>query len=183
MRPEFGAIDGARRLRTPYPHSRMASHWNGPDREKRALDAYVVLVRAAAIVNARLHGPLATDHRLTMGQLGVLETLHHLGPMSQSALAGRLLISASNLTTVLDNLERDRLVQRVRDAVDRRISNVHLTEAGAERIAATLPAHVDRVAEAMAGLAPDEQAELLRLCRKLGVTANGGDPAAADAAP
>lgn len=151
----------------------MSTSWTGSESEQRALDAYIVLMRAANSVNARLHGPLATEHGLTMGQLGVLEALFHLGPMSQSGLAGKLLVSASNLTTVLDNLERDELVRRVRDTADRRVSIVHLTEAGHARIAACLPAHVARITTAMAGLAPDEQRQLHALCRKLGLTAAG----------
>lgn len=154
----------------------MPSRWNGPPRERRALDAYIVLMRAVNAVNARLHGPLAAESALTMGQLGVLEALHHLGPLSQSTLASKLLVSASNLTTVLDNLERDGLVQRVRDTADRRVSNVHLTAAGRARIVACLPGHVARVTDALAALTAAEQGELARLCRKLGLAAVGETP-------
>ncbi|MCU0627083.1 MAG: MarR family transcriptional regulator [Gemmatimonadaceae bacterium] len=153
----------------------MPSHWSGPLKERRALDAYITLMRATNSVNARLHGPLATAHGLTMGQLGVLEALHHLGPMSQSALAGKLLVSASNLTTVLDNLERDGLVKRVRDTVDRRVSNVHLTPAGRTRITACMPGHVARITAALQGLTATEQKQLAQLCRKLGLAAAGLD--------
>ncbi len=156
----------------------MATSWNGPEHEQRALDAYIVLMRAANSVNARLHGPLAAEHGLTMGQLGVLEALLHLGPMSQSLLAAKLLVSASNLTTVLDNLERGGLVRRVRDLADRRVSIVHLTPDGRDRITACFPAHVARIAAAMAGLDPEEQRQLHALCRKLGLAAAGLDAGA-----
>ena len=160
----------------------MPTRWNGPPRERRALDAYIVLMRAVNAVNARLHGPLAAESALTMGQLGVLEALHHLGPLSQSALASKLLVSASNLTTVLDNLERDGLVQRVRDTADRRVSmssrasNGSVTAAGRGRITACLPGHVARVTDALAALTATEQVELARLCRKLGLAAAGETP-------
>lgn len=158
----------------------MPSRWPGSARERRALDAYITLMRAANSVNARLHGPLAADHGLTMGQLGVLEALFHLGPMSQSVLAGKLLVSASNLTTVLDNLERDGLVKRVRDTADRRVSIVHLTAAGKTRIAGCMPDHVARITAALAGLTATEQKQVAALCRKLGLHAAGVDPARLD---
>jgi MarR family 2-MHQ and catechol resistance regulon transcriptional repressor len=158
----------------------MPTRWSGTPRERRALDAYITLMRAANSVNARLHGPLAADHGLTMGQLGVLEALQHLGPMSQSVLASKLLVSASNLTTVLDNLERDVLVKRVRDTADRRVSIVHLTPAGRARITACLPDHVGRITAAMAGLTAAEQKQVAALCRKLGLAAAGVEPARLD---
>ena len=43
------------------------------------------------------------------------------------------------MTTVIDNLERDGLVRRERDAKDRRVIHVHLTEAGKGKIEAVLP--------------------------------------------
>ena len=43
---------------------------------------------------------------LTMGQFGVLEALLHLGPMCQQELGAKLLRSGSNITIVIDNLEK-----------------------------------------------------------------------------
>ena len=150
----------------------MATHYGGTATEKRALDAYIKLMRSTVAVNARLFPVLQAEFGVTPSQLGVLEALSHLGPMPHCALAAKLLVSASNLTTVVDNLERDGLVKRERDAADRRVSILALTPAGEERLDAFFPAHVARLVEAMSVLEPDEQAELGRLCRKLGRTAS-----------
>lgn len=149
----------------------MATHYDGTESEKLALDAYIKLMRSTVAVNARLFPVLQAEFGVTPSQLGVLEALSHLGPMPHCALAAKLLVSASNLTTVLDNLERDGLVKRERDTADRRVSITSLTAAGEARLAAFFPAHVARLVEAMSGLDADEQAELGRLCRKLGRTA------------
>ena len=149
----------------------MATHYDGTETEKLALDAYIKLMRSTVAVNARLFPVLQAEFGVTPSQLGVLEALSHLGPMPHCALAAKLLVSASNLTTVLDNLERVGLVKRERDTADRRVSITSLTPAGEARLASFFPAHVARLVEAMSGLDADEQAELGRLCRKLGRTA------------
>lgn len=145
----------------------MGTHYQGPARERRALDAYTKLVRAMESVKSALRPPLLEDG-LTGGQLGVLEALLHLGPMIPSELADKLLTSRSNLTTLIDNLERDGLVRRERSQEDRRQIEVSLTDEGRELIEDVFPQHAKRITELMGELEPDEQEQLGRLCRKLG---------------
>jgi MarR family 2-MHQ and catechol resistance regulon transcriptional repressor len=137
--------------------------------ESRAMSAFLKLNRAAGTLNSRL----ATDGMggLTPGQFAALEALHHLGPLGQGTLARKLMSSASNLSTVLDNLERAGLVTRTRGADDRRHVTVALTEAGKARIEEVFPAQAERVRALMDALRPDEIEELGRLCRKLGLAA------------
>jgi MarR family 2-MHQ and catechol resistance regulon transcriptional repressor len=153
----------------------MPSHYPGTAREKRALDAFIKLVRASETVNARLNAALA-KHSLTAGQLGVLEALLHLGTLGQTELGEKLLRSKANMTTVLDNLEREGLVKRTRDEADRRVIRVSLTRAGKGRIESAFPAHADRLARLFDALSPEEQDELGRLCKKLGLGARDADP-------
>lgn len=157
----------------------MATHYDGTADERRALDAYIKLMRSTVAVNARLMPQLQAEYGVTPTQLGVLEALAHLGPMPHCALAGKLLVSASNLTTVLDNLERDGLVRRDRDPRDRRVSMTSLTPAGEARLASFFPQHVQRLVDALSGLEEAEQVELARLCRKLGRSAAALDTAGA----
>ena len=112
--------------------------------------------------------PLQREHRLTESQLGVLEALLHAGPLTQGQLSARLLKSGSNLTTVVDNLERAGMVRRERDSTDRRVQHVHLTPTGLERIERIFPEHVARVVDELSKLSPEEQRMLGSLCRKLG---------------
>lgn len=148
----------------------MSTRHQGTPAEVRALDAFIKLVRAAGSVVGCTSGPI-TAHGLTVGQFGVLETLLHLGPLHQCELARKHLQSGGNITMIVDNLEKAGLVRRERLAADRRYVRVHLTEAGRERISAVLPAHVRVIVDKLAVLSDDEQEELGRLCRKLGLGA------------
>ena len=42
---------------------------------------------------------------MTVSQFGVLEALHHLGPLRQGEISAKLLRSGGNITLVVDNLE------------------------------------------------------------------------------
>jgi MarR family 2-MHQ and catechol resistance regulon transcriptional repressor len=145
----------------------MGTHFRGKPGEVRALDTFIKLVRAAETVSSRLARRLESLE-LTESQFGVLEALHHLGPMCQRALAEKLLRSGGNLTVVIDNLERRGLVRRERDSRDRRYVTVHLTPAGGDLIASVFPGHARAIVDELAGLNATEQEELGRLCRKLG---------------
>ena len=145
----------------------MGTHYKGTKSAVRALNTYIKLVRAAESVVARIHRPSAGD--LTVSQFGVLEALHHLGPMYQRKIGTKLLKSGGNVTMVIDNLERRGLVERRRNQEDRRFVSVHLTKAGKKLIEQVFPIRVAAVEEEMKALKPAEQEELGRLCRALGV--------------
>lgn len=152
----------------------MPTCHKGTVEETTALNAFIKLVRGANSVQAALSMPMLRDFGLTESQFGVLEALHHLGPLAQGQLCQKILKSGSNVTTVVDNLERDGLVRRVRDEDDRRVQVVNLTERGRELIARAFPAHLARITTLLGTLAPDEQHELGRLCAKLGRAASPG---------
>jgi MarR family 2-MHQ and catechol resistance regulon transcriptional repressor len=88
--------------------------------------------------------------------------------MTQGEISQKVLKSGSNMTTVIDNLERDGYVRRERDEKDRRVIHVHLTEAGTSKVEAVLPNHVATLVEIFKVLSPTEQEALGELCKKLG---------------
>jgi MarR family transcriptional regulator, 2-MHQ and catechol-resistance regulon repressor len=150
----------------------MGSHHRGPKEEVRALNAFIALSRAADSVEGRTHAVMA-ESGLTESQFGVLEALHHLGPLCAAELAKKVLRSRGNLTLVIGNLERDGLVERTTRAEDRRYRTVELTRKGRRMMENAFPRHARLVAKTMGALEPAEQDELRRLCRKLGKAAAG----------
>ena len=143
------------------------------EREKRALDAYTKLMRAAESVTGRIGRHMAAAE-LTVSQFGVLEALYHKGPLCQRDIATKILKSSGNITMVIDNLERRALVRRERAAEDRRYITIHLTEAGELLIAGVFPRVLAAIVEEMGILAEGEQAELGRLSRMLGLRERRG---------
>jgi MarR family 2-MHQ and catechol resistance regulon transcriptional repressor len=145
----------------------MPTHYSGTRAELRTLDTFIKLTRCTNSLLTRL-AERNTIGDLTWSQFAVLETLYHLGPMTQGEVSAKVLKSGSNMTTVIDNLERDGLVRRERDVEDRRVIHVHLTEAGTQKIEKVLPGHVAALVEELGVLSPKEQEMLGELCKKLG---------------
>ena len=151
----------------------MPTRYAGSDKEKRALNALITLMRASNAVNARLAAHRAVEG-MTLTQLAVLEALLHCGSMCQRELAGKLLVSGANITQVIRVLERDGWVRRLRRTDDRRYLAVEITGEGRKRISAVFPRHVRDVVRAMEALSGAEQETLRGLCRKLGKAQNTG---------
>jgi MarR family 2-MHQ and catechol resistance regulon transcriptional repressor len=145
----------------------MATKFNGPEDQRQALDLFIKLARAGDAFFARATRAHA-EHGLTQTQFGVLETLFHLGALKPSTLAEKHLKSRNNLSVVIDNLERDGLVERVRCPEDRRAQWVHLTPAGEAKIKAAFEPFVQDVVSEVSVLTCEERKELERLLKKLG---------------
>lgn len=146
----------------------MGTHYQGNPVEIQALDSYIKLSRAAESVGTRINHHLGR-YDLTVSQFGVLEALHHLGPLQVGQLGEKILKSSGNMTLVIDNLVKRGLVQRRRREDDRRCIDIHLTEDGSQLVQRIWPAHLEQVTTALDVLSGDEQAQLAALCRKLGL--------------
>jgi len=145
----------------------VATAFQGTARQEQALNAYITLMRAASAVTLRVHRHLSGS-KLTLGQFGALEALFHLGAMRQHELAGKLLCSPGNISTVLSNLEERKLVRRLADRDDGRCTVVEITDKGRRLMNEVFPRHVLELERAMAALSATEQEDLRRLCRTLG---------------
>lgn len=103
------------------------------------------------------------DSGLRLPHLGVLSALAESGPSAQRDLSVRLRIDASDLVSVLDDLEKMGLVRRDRDPRDRRRYAVTLTETGRTRLAQRLAVGRELEDKLFAPLTEDEREQLLRL--------------------
>ena len=146
----------------------MPTHYRGDPRTVLALDTFIKFTRAANALENRLvrRGNMQD---LTMSQFGVMETLYHLGPLCQGAISAKLLRSSGNITLVIDNLEKNGLVERKRDTADRRQVTISLTPKGEALIKVIFPRQAATITDEFDVLTTEEQAELGRLCKKLGI--------------
>ncbi len=145
----------------------MPTHFTGSRAEMRTLDTFIKLTRCTNSLFTRLT-ERNTLGDITPSQFAVLEAIYHIGSMTQGEVSSKVLKSGSNMTTVIDNLERDGLVRRERDAKDRRVIHVHLTEAGTSKLEAVLPGHIAALVEEFSILSVSEMEALGNICKKLG---------------
>ena len=133
-----------------------------------ALNSYTKLMRAAETVTNRVSRTMSAAG-LTISQFGVLEALHHKGPLCQRDIAAKILKSTGNITLVIDNLEKQGLVKRERINEDRRYLTIRLTELGEARIGTVFADVEAAIIVEMNVLTEDEQELLGQLCKKLGL--------------
>ena len=102
-----------------------------------SLDAQARRLRKALVQLSRrrpIRNPIASavqDLDLTPAQLHIILWLGNDGPLTMGELARAVVVTEKTITGVVDRLERDLLVQRERDPVDRRVVHVRLAPRGA----------------------------------------------------
>jgi DNA-binding MarR family transcriptional regulator len=101
-----------------------------------------VLISLRQIIRAiDLHSKkLSKESGLTGPQLLLMRSIRELGQVTIKELSKHTNMSPATATTILDRLERNGHVERVRSKTDKRKVHAHLTERGAELLrAAPLP--------------------------------------------
>lgn len=107
---------------------------------------------------------------LSSARFGILSMLLNGGEdgVAPSELADEGGVTRATVTGLLDGLEKDGLVERIKHPDDRRMLRVHLTEKGRQLVVATLPAHFGRMAALLGELNEQELQQLMGLMDKVG---------------
>ena len=105
-----------------------------------------------------------TGHRYNVLRLLFLAGLHRL-PMKE--IAAGLNVGTTNVTSLIDGLERDGLVQRVNALDDKRVTYAQLTQEGEDRFMAVYPHTASRLRKAWSPLSDDEKRILVHLLAKV----------------
>lgn len=130
--------------------------------------ALVAAVMTTADAFARESQRLFRPHGLTTAQYNVLNILAgESNGISQRMLGERLVVDRSNVTGLLDRLEKNRWVRRADDPDDRRVYRVQLTVAGREIWERISPLYLEVVAQVTGGLTPNQIAEAASVLRQL----------------
>jgi DNA-binding MarR family transcriptional regulator len=104
---------------------------------------------------------------LTSPQFYVLATIGYAGGLPFGEIGEKMMVTVSNLTGIVDRLEEKRLVVRERDARDRRVVRVTLTDKGMKVYKNTIPLFEKSISQFFSPLNKIQQKELAGLLRKL----------------
>jgi DNA-binding MarR family transcriptional regulator len=113
---------------------------------------------------ASLHPGLAA--KLTPSKLRALDLLAEHGVLRIGELADRVGVDDTTATRLVDRLEAMGVAERRSEAADRRATTVELTQAGKELVAGIAAQRQLFFCDVLAGLEPEERAELVRLTAK-----------------
>ncbi len=146
----------------------MSSKYKGSGKEVVALNTFIKLTRATDSVNSIITNLLKKEG-LTDSQFRVMDALFHLGPLTQKSLGEKILKSGGNITMVIDNLEKRKLVKRKRGSKDRRFYIVELTKKGQAQTKGILPKIVNLISDSLNILSKADQKALQIMLKKIGL--------------
>ncbi len=136
--------------------------------ESPAQEALLNVIVAAGAIRQRVDEACA-QAGLTQGQYNVLRILRGAHPRGypRCEIAGRMLERAPDVTRLIDRLQAQGLVERVRDDDDRRLSVTRITRAGLD-VLGRLDRPIAQIARDLeTRLSSRELRELSRLCEAL----------------
>lgn len=146
------------------------------------LRAWLRLLTCANLVERRVRANLRESFDITLPRFDVLsqlaraQTHANADGLTMGELSQRMMVSAGNVTGLVDSLEAERLIVRVAQASDRRSARVKLTAKGLRAFEAMLGPHESWIDAAFAGLDESELKRLLALLGKLKKSAAGVQP-------
>jgi DNA-binding MarR family transcriptional regulator len=146
------------------------------DRSDNALIALRRILRATEL-NSRL---LASRTGLTTSQFIILQIVAREGKVLPSAVARSARLTQATVTSLVDKLERNNLVDRRRDTEDRRRIWIEVTDAGRKALAESPDLLQDRFQAAFRQLADWEQAMINAVLERVSAML---DAATLDASP
>ncbi len=147
-----------------------------PDLEPSACETFLHLLRGGDESVRVMESNLAR-HNITQGRFSVLMILlnrcrSNSGTLGPAELADAAGVSRATMTGLIDTLERDGLVTRAPDTVDRRMMLVRLTDKGRALLEEILPEHFKRMSWLMSPLSEFERQTLVQLLNKLHLQAS-----------
>lgn len=137
---------------------------------------WVRLLESHNLVLARLRKSF--EGECTLARFDLLANLAREDGLTLAELSRRMLVTAGNLTGLVERAERDGAVVRKPDPADRRLVRVYLTHKGTKLVRELVPLHAAHLSSLFSGLLPGERRELRRLLGKLrdSVGAEKGKP-------
>jgi DNA-binding MarR family transcriptional regulator len=111
-----------------------------------------------------------TTYNLSPGKFNIMLAAKHAGKekgIAQNAISKLLLVTTSNMTRMLDKLEKDGYVQRIDQAGDRRVHLIKITKKGSDLLDAIWPHYKEEIDKMISSMfEKSEKSQLNKLLEK-----------------
>ena len=136
--------------------------------DHRALRIWLRLLTCTQLIERRVRSRLRARFATTLPRFDLMAQLErHAEGLKMSELSRLLMVTGGNVTAIVDQLEKEGLVERLEEPADRRAFRISLTRAGEKSFAEMARAHEEWVVELLAGMSRRDQDELLKLLAKV----------------
>ena len=129
-----------------------------------SLRLWLRLLSCTTRVEDKIRQKLRESFDITLPRFDLMAQLErHPEGLSMGELSRRMMVTGGNITAIVDQLEKEKLVLRQVGTNDRRSFTVKLTKAGRDAFADMAVAHEAWVADMFAGLSDNQQRQLYTL--------------------
>jgi DNA-binding MarR family transcriptional regulator len=133
-----------------------------------ALRIWLRLLTCTQLIERRVRSGLREDFGTTLPRFDLMAQLErHRDGLKMNELSRLLMVTGGNVTAIVDQLEKEGLVERLDEPDDRRAFRIRLTRAGEKTFAEMARAHEQWIVELLGGLSRRDQDELLKLLAKV----------------
>lgn len=125
------------------------------------------LIRKVSFVIKCRGRDILNDFEITPPQFNALLLLSERGDMTIGELGNKMYLASSTATDLIDRMERNMLVERVRDENDRRVVRLHMTEKGKQMILEVLESRKRYLDNLLLHVEQDDQEKLASSLSKI----------------
>lgn len=158
-----------------------------PGLDPSACEAFLHLLRTAdeafRVTDAYFQANELSQGRFTVLMLLFDKSMGQSHTLTPAQLADQSGVTRATMTGLVDTLERDGMVTRSPDPVDRRQLSVELTPRGMEFLQSLLPDHFSRISTLLSPLDENERRTLVHLLGKVAACASESFPLPAHGVP
>ncbi|HEX6295224.1 MAG TPA: MarR family transcriptional regulator [Burkholderiales bacterium] len=136
--------------------------------DHRALRIWLRLLTCTQLIERQVRSRLRSRFDTTLPRFDLMAQLErHREGLKMNELSRLLMVTGGNVTAIVDQLEKEGLVERLDEPDDRRAFRIRLTRSGERTFIDMARAHEEWVVDLLAGLSRRDQDELLRLLARV----------------
>ena len=133
-----------------------------------ALRIWLRLLTCTQLIERRVRSRLREEFGTTLPRFDLMAQLErHREGLKMNELSRLLMVTGGNVTAIVDQLEKEGLVERLDEPDDRRAFRILLTRGGEKSFAEMARAREQWIVQLLGGLSRREHDELLRLLAKV----------------
>jgi DNA-binding MarR family transcriptional regulator len=138
------------------------------DDQHASLRLWLRLLSCTNQIESRVRQNLQSSFDTTLPRFDLMAQLERASHgLKMSELSQRMMVTGGNVTGITDGLEKEGLVVREVDAIDRRVYRVKLTAEGEREFRRMAAEHEKWVIDLFAALSPKEKRQLMDLLGEL----------------
>ncbi len=138
--------------------------------DHQSLKVWLRLMSCSTQIETTIRKRLRTEAGITLARFDFMAQLHrHPEGLTMSVLSRYLMVTGGNVTGLADELEKEKLVERIAEPKDRRLSRVALTKKGHRLFERVAAAHEAWIAGLFGGMTGTDMRQLYDLLGTLRV--------------